>query len=67
MVSEAQKKATKKYQQTAYDNISLRIPKGERDIIRSFAEAENLSLSQYIRIACFERAGQTPPPMMTKE
>lgn len=61
MVSEAQKRATKKYQQAVYDNISLRIPKGERELFRSFAEAENLSLSQYIRIACYEKAGQSVP------
>lgn len=60
-VSEAQKRATKKYQQSVYDNISLRIPKGERELFRSFAEAENLSLSQYIRIACYEKAGQSAP------
>ena len=61
MVSEAQKRATKKYQQAVYDNISLRIHKGERELFRSFAEAENLSLSQYIRAACYEKAGQSVP------
>lgn len=61
MVSEAQLRATKKYQQAAYDNISLRIPKGEREVFRSFAEAAGLSLSQYIRQACYEKAGQEVP------
>lgn len=61
MVSEAQKRATKKYQQATYDNISLRIPKGEREVFRAFAESCGLSLSQYIRVACYEKAGQEIP------
>lgn len=61
MVSEAQLKATKKYNQATYDNISLRVPKGERDVFRAFADACGVSLSQYIREACYEKAGQRLP------
>ena len=37
-VSKAQKKATARYNITAYDRIEMKIPKGKKDIIKEHAE-----------------------------
>ena len=37
--SEAQKKAVKKYNEKAYDEIKLRVKKGNKDIIQKHAES----------------------------
>lgn len=36
--SEAQKKAVKKYNEKAYDEIKLRVKKGNKDLIQKHAE-----------------------------
>ena len=39
-VSKAQQRAVSKYTKANYDEIKLRIPKGERDRIKDFAAAQ---------------------------
>ena len=39
--SEAQKKAVKKYNNKSYDEIKLRVKKGNKDIIQEHAESRN--------------------------
>jgi uncharacterized protein (DUF1778 family) len=39
--SEAQKKAVKKYNNKSYDEIKLRVKKGNKDIIQKHAESRN--------------------------
>lgn len=63
MLTEAQARANKKYNAKSYDLLSLRVPKGERELIRNFADTAGLSLPQYIRMACYEKAGRACPPM----
>lgn len=46
--SEAQKKATKKYNLKAYDRIELQVYKGEKEKIKQHAESLGLSLNAYI-------------------
>lgn len=46
--SEAQKRATSKYHAKAYDQVSIRVPKGTRDRWRALAEMEGKSLAAYI-------------------
>ncbi len=48
MYSEAQKRATSKYHAKAYDQVSIRVPKGTRDRWRALAEMEGKSLAAYI-------------------
>lgn len=50
-VSKAQQKATTKYIKNNYDSIILRIPKGERDKIKMFAESRGMSLNAFIYAA----------------
>lgn len=46
--SEAQKKATAKYQAKAYDEIKLRVKKGEKEQISDHAEKKGQSVNSYI-------------------
>ena len=56
----AQTKASNKYNAKAYDRIALQVKKGERDIIKQFAESRGKSLNGYINeliLADMEQAG----------
>jgi predicted HicB family RNase H-like nuclease len=53
-VSKAQQKAVAKYMKENYDEIKIRIPKGNKDIYKSIAEAQGKSLNQFI-IDCIEK------------
>ena len=46
--TQAQNKATQKYQKENYDQLAIRIPKGKREGYKELAEKENKSLAQLI-------------------
>ena len=46
--SQAQNKATQKYIKNAYDEIKVRVPKGEKDRIREHAAERGESLNAFI-------------------
>lgn len=46
--SEAQNKASQKYQKKAYDTYLLRLYKGQKEQIQAYAEANGESLNGYI-------------------
>ena len=46
--TEAQNKATQKYISKAYDQFSVRVPKGKREIYKAHAEAQDKSLNQLV-------------------
>lgn len=48
-VSKAQQKAVAKYMKNNYDEIKIRVPKGDREKIAQTAKENNLSLNQYIK------------------
>lgn len=48
VVTEAQKRATTKYEHFNYDKITVRIPKGQRERYKTAAELAGKSLNQYI-------------------
>lgn len=48
MTSDAQKRATRKYRDKAYDRVEVTVPKGTRDRWRALAEQEGKSLNAYI-------------------
>ena len=54
-VSEAQKKATAKYEQQNYDKILLRLEKGKKDRIKNHAESKGESLNGFINTAIDEK------------
>ena len=46
--SEAQKRATMKYKEKAYDRLELQLKKGMKEVYREQATARGLSLNAYI-------------------
>lgn len=46
--SEAQKKAVKKYNEKSYDEIKLRVKKGNKEIIQRYAESKNETVNRMI-------------------
>lgn len=46
--SESQKKAVKKYNEKSYDEIKLRVKKGNKDIIKNYAESNNETVNGMI-------------------
>lgn len=46
--SEAQKKAVKKYNEKAYDEIKVRVKKGKKDIIQKYALSNNETVNKMI-------------------
>ncbi len=42
--------AKNKYNAKAYDRIALQVKKGQREIIRTYAESKGMSLNGYINI-----------------
>lgn len=47
--TEAQKRATIKYMAENLEKIEFRVPKGDKQKIREFAESKGMSLSAYIK------------------
>ena len=46
--SEAQKKAVKKYNEKSYDEIKLRVRKGNKEVIQKYAESKNETVNRMI-------------------
>lgn len=56
--SEAQNRATKKYQKKVYDSVAIRVSKDDkvRERWKSYADKSGLSLSVFIQTAVEEKA-----------
>lgn len=52
--SEAQKKAVAKYNAANYDRVELRVEKGKKETIKTFAESRGESLNGFINRAIDE-------------
>ena len=52
--SKAQQRATNKYISKAYDRINLTVPKGQKEIIQTHAEARGESVNGFINRAVSE-------------
>ena len=46
--TEAQKRSAEKYLKEKVEDIRIRVPKGQKDIIKTYAEAQGKSLNQFI-------------------
>ena len=55
LVNKAKARANKKYNAKAYDLLSVRVPKGEKEIFREFAAQCGESLAKFVRTACLGR------------
>jgi hypothetical protein len=51
----ARTKANRKYNEKAYDRVALTVPKGQKEVIKSFAEKEGFSLNSFINEAIQEK------------
>ena len=47
-ISDAQKRASRKYDQKAYDKVLVLFKKGEKEKIKAVAQMENKSINGYI-------------------
>lgn len=47
-VSKAQQRAVNKYMKENYDRVNLTMPKGQKEIIKAFAERNGESLNAFI-------------------
>lgn len=47
-VSKAQQKAVSKYMKANYDEIKIRVPKGQKEVIQKASEAAGCSVNSYI-------------------
>lgn len=56
MLTEAQKKANQKWLATNYEQITMKVPKGQKAKIREWAENCHLSMTQYVMLACRQKA-----------
>lgn len=54
-VSNAQKKATAKYEKEKYDKVLLRLPKGKKEEIQTIAISQNDSVNGFINKAINEK------------
>ncbi|WP_088187529.1 Arc family DNA-binding protein [Desulfosporosinus sp. FKA] len=51
----ARTKANRKYNEKAYDRVALTVPKGQKEVIKDFAEKNGLSLNSFINEAIQEK------------
>ena len=59
-VSKAQQRAVTKYMKENYDEIKIRMPKGQKGIIQAHAEANGESVNGFINRAISETMGGLP-------
>ena len=52
-VTEAQKKAIKKYQTEKTDEMKIRVPKGQKEVIKEYAASRGESVNAFVyRLIC---------------
>ena len=54
-ISDAQKKAVRKYKENNYERIELSVPKGKKAVIKDFAEKQNKSVNGFVNEAIDEK------------
>ena len=56
--TEAQKRASAKYHKAHLEQISIRVLRGEKELLRSEAAAQGMSMTQYLIKAVNDQAGR---------
>lgn len=51
-------RANARYQKKAYDQMAVRLPKGERERFAEYADEQGVSLAEYVRRACYRASGK---------
>lgn len=57
-ISDARRRANEKYNAKAYEEIKIRVKKGQKDIIKAAADKSGDSLNEYINKAILQRMEQ---------
>lgn len=60
-VSKAQQKAVSKYMKENYDELKVRLPKGQKNTIKAHAQAQGESLNAFINRAITETMERDNP------
>jgi uncharacterized protein (DUF1778 family) len=63
----ASKKAVQRYKQKAYDQIQLRVKKGERALISKYAEEHGLSVNAFISGLIYREMGDYIPAAVKEQ
>lgn len=61
------KKAVQRYKQKAYDQIQLRVKKGDRYRIAKYAEEHGLSVNAFLCELIYREIGDYVPPVETED
>lgn len=56
LMEDSRKKANQKWLAKNYESITIRVPKGTRMQIKTWAESAGLSMASYIQEACKEKS-----------
>ena len=51
-------RANARYNKKAYDQLAVRLPKGERERFAEYADELGVSLAEYVRRACYRASGK---------
>lgn len=60
MASEAQLKSAKKYLQEKVEDIRIRVPKGQKEVIQNYASSVGMSVNAFIVQAINEKMESSP-------
>lgn len=63
-MTKAQQKAVSKYMKANYDEIKIRVPKGQKEIIQQFAAEHGESVNAFIARAIQETMGREQPGLL---
>lgn len=55
-MKDSRKRANEKWLAKNYESITIRVPKGTREKIKEWADADGLSMAAYIQQACKEKS-----------
>lgn len=55
-MQDSRKRANTKWLSKNYESITIRVPKGTRKQIKSWADADGLSMAAFIQKACKEKS-----------
>lgn len=61
LMGKASTRAKNKYNRKAYDRINIMVPRGDRDVIRSVAEMNGMSMNEYISRLVYRAISQKYP------
>lgn len=58
-MQDSRKRANTKWLKENYESITIRVPKGTREKIKQWADADGLSMAAFIQQACREKSERT--------